>query len=104
MVYELHKSQRLFISEEDAMKFKGAVDCIIDGLDPSDNIKDSLFYIDVKNAYSLLCSIPCIKEDHKKRFKDSLYARITSLTVGHVLCTPCIEVYWGKRVLSITRE
>lgn len=42
MVYELHKSQRLFISEEDAMKFKGAVDCIIDGLDPSDNIKKLL--------------------------------------------------------------
>lgn len=104
MVYELHKSQRLFLSEGDAVMYKGVVDCVIDESIPSDNIKDSLFYIDVKNAYSFLCSIPGIKEDHKKRFKDLLYSKITSLTVGLVPCTLCVEVCWGSCVLSITCE
>lgn len=33
------------------MIIKGTLECITDVLDPSDNMKGSLFYIDVKNAY-----------------------------------------------------
>ena len=58
------------------MMFKGAVDCVIDGLDPSDNMKYSLLLY-VKNAYSLLCSIPCITEDHKKYLR--FYCTLKSL-------------------------
>lgn len=51
------------------MMIKGTVECITDVLYPSDNMKNSLLLY-VKNAYSLLCSIPCRIEDHKKGFKD----------------------------------
>lgn len=93
MVYELERCQRMVTTQRELIGFKDIVNCVVDGSSISDNLKKTIFYTDVANAYKLLCTVPNIKIEHKKAFRGMLMDKIENLIVS-ILLDDDVERSW----------
>lgn len=93
MVYELERCQRMVTTNRELIWYKDIVNCVVDGSSITDNLKKTLFYTDVANAYNLLCTVPNIKIEHKRAFKGMLMDKIDHLIVL-ILLDDDVERSW----------